>query len=102
MGIRSLLSRLWKEPQSGPPIGVIPKDRIAMFVPASPVIVEAGAHIGTDTVELAAQFPTGTVHAFEPVPELFNQLKARTAALRNVRCYPVALSNQSGKAKMFI
>src|SRR6266487_2479433 len=47
---------------------------IARRLPARPVIVEAGAHNGSDTVVLARLRPGAFVHAFEPVPRLFQEL----------------------------
>jgi len=53
--------------------GVIPKKYFRAFLPEKPVILEAGAHKGKDTVELAKIWPKGTIHAFEPVPTLFKK-----------------------------
>ena len=49
------------------------KHFIAQFLPENPVILEAGAHVGTDTVEMVNLWPKCTVYAFEPVPELFDK-----------------------------
>jgi hypothetical protein len=49
----------------------IPKSLIATYLPANPTIVEAGAHIGVDTVQMSKRWPRGTIHAFEPIPDLF-------------------------------
>jgi FkbM family methyltransferase len=66
------------------------------------VIVEAGAHQGTDTVELARRFPRGVVHAFEPIPDLYEQLSRNTAAYPNVRTYPLALGEAESVEPMWI
>ena len=78
------------------------KKYIEQFLPRNPVILEAGAHIGVDTVEMAKMWPTSTIHAFEPVPKLYNQLIASTYQLPNVRCYELALSNISGRATFYV
>lgn len=75
---------------------------LASYLPKSPVIVEAGAFTGHDTLRLAAQFPHGTVHAFEPVPSLFQQLKKNTQPSSNIICYPVGLSDRTGTAHLHI
>lgn len=80
-----------------PPDAQIPKKTIARYLPKAPVIVEAGAHTGVDTIELARQWPKGVVHAFEPVPALFDQLEDRTRSLVNVRRSRLALSDRAGK-----
>ena len=67
-----------------------------------PTIVEAGAHSGLDTVCLSKLFRDGTVHAFEPVPELFAKLRKRTAGLANVRTYNCALGARSCEATLHL
>ena len=80
----------------------IPKSLIATYLPANPTIVEAGAHIGVDTVQMSKRWPRGTIHAFEPIPDLFSQLQSNTAKRKNVCCYPMALGKETGAAKMFV
>lgn len=75
---------------------MITKSYITQFLPHNPVILEAGAHIGRDTVKMAKQWPHAIIHAFEPVPYLFEELKKNTAAFPNIHCYNIALSNRSG------
>lgn len=53
----------------------ISKEYIAQFLPPNPIIIEAGAHIGRDTKKMARQWPNAHIHAFEPVPALFEILK---------------------------
>ncbi len=79
----------------------IPKSYIAQFLPSNPIILEAGAHIGRDTIKMAKEWPHATIHAFEPVPHLFEELKKNTTTVSNVHCYNVALSNQSGSATFY-
>lgn len=79
----------------------IPKTYIAQFLPKNPVIVEAGAHIGRDTKKMARLWPNSTIHAFEPIPELFISLQKKTAGLPNVHRYNCALSNKTGTALMY-
>lgn len=72
------------------------------FLPEDPVIVEAGAHVGTDTARLSQAWPLGHIHAFEPVPSIFTKLNERTSALRNVTCYQLALGASETTAQMFV
>jgi FkbM family methyltransferase len=67
-----------------------------------PTIVEAGAHSGLDTLSLSKVFSRGTVHAFEPVPELFAKLTKRTRGIVNVRAYNCALGASSGEATLHV
>jgi FkbM family methyltransferase len=73
---------------------------IAPYLPACPVILEAGACDGTDTARFAAQWPGAVIHAFEPVPSLYAEAARRTAGLPGVRLHPLALSDRCGWAVM--
>lgn len=80
----------------------ISKEYIARFLPSNPVIVEAGAHSGKDTVSLCKLWPSGTIYAFEPIPIVFKQLVERTKECTNVYCYPLALSSSNGTALLYV
>lgn len=66
------------------------------YLPEKPLIIEAGAFNGRDTKRLSIQWPHGTIHAFEPVPEIFAELCSQTASYPNIHPYQVALSNATG------
>jgi FkbM family methyltransferase len=80
----------------------IPLELIAGELPDDPAIVEAGAHIGRDTVRLAHAWPLGHVHAFEPVPDIYAQLRRNVSRLRNVTTYPFAVGAASGTAVLHV
>lgn len=82
--------------------GTVPLRYFREFLPPRPVIVEAGAHGGGDTVRLARAWPQGHIHAFEPVPPLFQKLSARVRGAPNVSCYPLALAETVGTADIFV
>jgi len=71
-------------------------------LPSDPVIVEAGAHVGLDTVEMARLWSRGQIHAFEPIPHIYQQLEAQTAKLPNVRTYQTALGAETATADMWL
>jgi len=73
--------------------GSIWKSAIRPYLHEGGHIVDAGAHVGADSVELARLFPFTTVHAFEPVPEIFHMLVRNTRRHKNIRCYNIALSD---------
>ncbi len=52
-------------------MGIISKKEMARFLPKDPIIVEAGAHVGLDTIEISRQWPKANRYAFEPVPDVF-------------------------------
>ena len=80
----------------------ISKGYIRLLLPPDPVIVDAGAHVGGDTAAMSRLWPGGTVHAFEPVPHVFAQLRANVGGLPNVRCYPVALAAETGRGVLHV
>lgn len=75
---------------------------ISQHLPDKPIIVEAGAFNGRDSLKLAQRNPHATIHAFEPVPEIFAELVKNTQATRNIHCYEYALSNECGQAQFYI
>lgn len=76
--------------------GIISKKYIAKFLGEDPIIVEAGAHIGLDTCEIAKIWPKSKIFAFEPIPELFAQLVKNTYSFQNVKCFQMALGDKTG------
>lgn len=74
---------------------------IAPLLPQNPIIVEAGAFQGHDTLRMAARWPLGSIHAFEPVTELYTKLVAATATFSNIHCYNLALSTHDGTAMFY-
>lgn len=76
-------------------------DLVKQFLPSNPVVVEAGAFDGTDTKKMSLTWPSGIIHAFEPVPQNFQLLHDNTVIFNNIRCYPLALSDASGYATFF-
>ena len=72
------------------------------YLSSSPVIIDCGAHVGDDSIELACLFPKGMIHSFEPVPNLFRELEKKTLSYRNIYRYQVALSNADSTAMMYV
>jgi FkbM family methyltransferase len=75
---------------------------VAPYLPPNPVILEAGAFNGADTTQFARRWPSAVIYSFEPVPELYDEAKQRTAHLPGVRLFPVALSGHRGTAIMHV
>jgi FkbM family methyltransferase len=74
----------------------ISKSILKSLLPKNPVIVDCGAHDGTDSI-LLAKILRGTVHAFEPVPAIYQRLIRNTADF-DIKSYSIALSDVNGKA----
>lgn len=98
--VRFLLEQKWglKKPRD---LYSIPKYLLKRYLPSAPVIVDCGAHIGADSVELAKIFPSGKIYSFEPIPELFAVLQRNTRKYKNISCYQLALSDKNGNAMMY-
>jgi FkbM family methyltransferase len=89
------LRHLWRPPG-------IAKKLLRAHLPDDPVIIEAGAHAGHDTAEMAAMWPAGTIHAFEPVPHVHDQLERRTERFANVRRHREALGAPTPTVEMWV
>jgi 2-O-methyltransferase len=70
----------------------------ARFLPANPVILEAGSYHGETSLAMMKRWPSATVYGFEPVPELFEIVKKNTAAWKNIHPSDLALSDKVGQA----
>jgi len=75
---------------------------IQPYLPKDPTIIEAGSFNGKDTLRMAAFWPESTIHAFEPVPKIFDELTRNTCSTSTIRRYPLALSDTNGEKTFFI
>lgn len=75
---------------------------LADVLPAASTILEAGAFNGKDTLQLAKHFPHATIHAFEPLPEIYAELQRNTQATPTIKIYPFALSDRTGTATFYV
>ncbi len=82
--------------------GPLHKHTIVEYLPRNPIIVEAGAHIGRDTVKLAKLWPAATIYAFEPVTDIYQQLIKNTYGYSNIHCHNIALSNHTGTELLYV
>ena len=74
---------------------------IAPFIPRNAVIIEAGAHDGTNTVEMAEHWPHATIHAFEPFPRAAEVVRQRIERYGSrVQCHAIGLGPQNGDIDM--
>ena len=80
----------------------IPKFKIKKLLPRNPVIIDCGSHIGVDSIHFAKLIPSSKIHSFEAAPSIFDKLKNNVKKFKNINCYPLALSNENGKASFFI
>jgi FkbM family methyltransferase len=60
-------------------------------LPTSATFFDVGANIGQTVFEVCESFPEARIFSFEPFPSTFGTLKERTAHLKHVRVFPLAL-----------
>lgn len=75
---------------------------VAQYIPERPVIVEAGAFTGSDTIKMVTQWPQAIIHAFEPVPSIFEQLQKKSTQFKQIHTYNLALSSHTGTAQFHV
>jgi FkbM family methyltransferase len=73
-------------------------------MPPHPLIVEAGAFDGQDTLHMLKQWPSAQtkIYSFEPVPEIFARLEKNTQNYPQVTRYQQALGDHCGTETFFI
>lgn len=79
----------------------ISKRMIKRHLPTNPVMLDCGAHEGKDSFDLLKCFG-GSIHSFEPVPELFEKLKKKMQGIKNSYTYPIALSDVNGINEFYV
>src|SRR5437762_13499022 len=77
-------------------------DVLRPYLTDSPLIIEAGAFVGHDSIKMAKKWLNGVVHAFEPVPIIFDELIVRTAQYPTIVPHKYALSAFNGRAPLHV
>jgi FkbM family methyltransferase len=72
------------------------------LVPDARMIFEVGAADGRDCEYYRQLFPRSIVHAFEPLPENFKSLAARSAIDQNIIAHEAALADTKGTAAFHV
>ena len=65
-------------------------------------IIDVGANVGNTVEKYYFTYPDATIHAFEPDPTTFAQLRQRYSAHPRVQCWCNAVSNDQNRAAFFI
>lgn len=77
-------------------------DFVKPLLPVNPIVFEAGAYDGTDTIRMAKAWPQGRIYAFEPVSENYMTLKGRIKGFHNIAIFPAALSDKNGISTFYV
>lgn len=64
------------------------------------IVFDVGAHVGGLTKLFSELVGRGTVHAFEPAPAAFDELRSTLAAATNVVANRIALSERPGNVRL--
>ncbi len=75
---------------------------VKSYLPENPVILEAGAYCGKQSIIMSKFWPSSIIHSFEPVPKIYNKLKKNTVNYTNINCYDYALSDKTGEAAFYM
>lgn len=78
------------------------KKIIAKYTPKNPIIIEAGTCDARDTLQMLQQWKKSKIYTFEPIPELFSKASEKLKNTKNVKMYPLALSNINGEAEIHV
>jgi FkbM family methyltransferase len=65
-------------------------------------VVDVGANLGETVLKYRTLFPTATIYAFEPFPDVHRQLAERFAADPQVRPYQRAVADAAGTRRLFV
>ncbi len=84
--------------RSSVPFGTDPYVDLRSLAPDLELAFDVGGNIGQTVDRLRKVFPTARIISFEPVPEAFRFLSAKSAADSRVECVPVAMGDKPGSA----
>lgn len=59
-------------------------------------ILDIGANTGQSVITFRQAFPEATIHAFEPLPDCFNELSINVSGIEKVELHNIAVSDQAG------
>jgi FkbM family methyltransferase len=68
----------------------------------NPVILDAGAADGSDTIRFAKMLPNASIYAFEPVSMNYEILKQQVSKYPNVKIFQMALADYDGESEINI
>lgn len=66
------------------------------YIPTNPIIIDAGANNGIDSIKMTMLWPYGKVYAFEPNPRVYEKLKLNANANQNIETFNIALGEKDG------
>jgi FkbM family methyltransferase len=64
-------------------------------------VLDIGGNIGAASLYFARQFPSATIHTFEPVPANMELLRKNVAPYPQIKAHPIALGGENGDLTLF-
>ncbi len=89
------LYRLWKD--GGIPLTYLELKQPWIKALNIKTVLDVGANAGAFATTVHALFPDATVHAFEPLPDVYAALKQRASSLSRLRVHNLGLGEQDGE-----
>lgn len=80
----------------------IQKETFIKYLPKNPIVIDAGAHLGEDSIEIAKIWPKAKIYSFEPAPLVFKKLKEMTKKYKNITPIKKALGEKNGKKIFYL
>jgi len=78
------------------------KELLKEFLPDNPIILEAGAYDGNDTIDFISKFPNCTIYAFEPIYSIYKKLNKNVQSYKNIITFNLALDDVSKYKDMYV
>lgn len=81
----------------------INKMYIKKYLPDNPVIIDAGANNGSDSIEMTRLYSRrAKIYAFEPLPAVYQQLERNIRRYKNIKPFSLALGNLNGEQELHV
>ena len=77
-------------------------DLIGTYLSPTPVIIEAGACDGTDTLAMSKLWPHAKIYAFEPNLKSYNMLIQKVGSNKNIHTFNIALGSKNGFSDFYL
>ncbi len=78
------------------------KYQIAKYISQNPIILEAGACDGRDTLQMATVWEKAQIHAFEPIESLFEETKKKVQNFKQIHIYKAGLASKTGNTTLYV
>lgn len=78
------------------------KNILKQILSNDPIILDAGAYNGNDSIQFATLFPCSTIYSFEPVKYIYEILCNNVKDYKNIKTFNLALDDINNVKDMYI